>query len=183
MSPTGIFALLLTALLIDWMSIGPDSIRDRIAFCLALPAIRAGWDGSPADQWTVQLISTWIDQAKNSGNPTLAQAATAQLLGVLVGGLAVYCVGVLLPVRLSSKLGRFATLTFRRAGGAANPGAPGGPGRGSALRLNGRLWACAYLLGIMAELPAGLIGSLVLGGVNVLTAVATPLPNMLFGVS
>lgn len=180
MSPTGIFALLLTALIVDWMSIGPDSIRDRVAFLLGLPAIRAGWDGSPVDRWTVDMASTWIDQIKTSGNATLAQAATAQILGVLVGLLAIYCIGVLLPVKASAKLGRFAMLTFRKGGGGGGVAARGGGGSG--LRLNARLWLCAYLLGIMAELPGGLVGQLVEGAVNGLTSIVAPLPNTLFGV-
>lgn len=180
MSPTGIFALLLTALLVDWMSIGPDWVRDRLAFLLGLPAIRAGWNGSPADRWTVDMLSTWIDQIKASGNATVAQAATVQVLGVGVGLLAVYCVGVLLPVKASAKLGRFAMLTFRKGGAAGGGGAVG---KASGLRLNGRLWLCAYLLGIMAELPKGLVGAIVLGSVNGLTALVAPLPNTLFGVS
>lgn len=182
MSPTAIFALLLMALVIDWMSIGPDSIRDRVAFLLGLPAIRAGWDGSPVDRWTVDMASTWIDQIKASGNATLAQAATAQILGVLVGALAIYCIGVLAPVKWSSKLGRFATLSFRKGGGAAGGGVVGRTGGGSGLRLNARLWVCAYLLGIMAELPAGLVGELIEGAVDGLTGIVAPLPNTLFGV-
>lgn len=180
MKPTGIFALLLTALLIDWLSFGPDSVRDRLAFCLALPAIRAGWDGSALDRWTVDTLSTWIDQVKNSGNVTLAHAVTGDVIRVLVCLLGVYCVGVLLPARWSSKLGRFATLAFRGAGGPGG-GAVGKGGGG--LRLNVRLWACAWLLGMLVDLARGAVGELLLGGVNALSAVVTPLPATLFGVS
>lgn len=186
MSPTGIFALLLTALLIDWMSIGPDSVRDRVAFCLALPAIRAGWDGSPVDKQTVAVLAGFVDQAKRTGNATLAQASTATLVGVLVGGLVLYCVGCLLPDRAAGRLGPWARLAFRGGRGpAATPGGPAGP-RVAAVgryRLNGRLWACAWLLGLLAELPGGLIGQITLAAVDGLTSLVAPVPNILFGAS
>lgn len=185
MSPTGIFALLLIALLIDWMSIGPDSIRDRVAFCLALPAVRAGWDGSPVDKQTVAVLAGFVDQAKHTGNATLAQASTSMLVGVLVGGLVLYCVGCLLPERAAGKLGPWARLAFRAGRGAAAPAGPVGP-RGPAAgryRLNGRLWACAWLLGLLAELPGGLVGSVTLAAVNGLTSLVAPIPNIVFGAS
>lgn len=183
MSPTGIFAVLLLALVIDGMSIGSEAIRDRIAFCLGLAAIREGWDGSPVDTYTVAMLTAWIEEAKKTGNATLAQASTAALLGILVGLLAIYCVGVLMPAKWSAKAGQFATLSFRKGGGGAARVGPPGAGTGGKFRLNGRLWLCAYLLGLMAELPSGIIGSLVLGAVTGLVNVVAPLPNVLFGVS
>jgi hypothetical protein len=183
MSPTGVFATLLLALLIDWASIGPDSVRDRVAFCLGLAAIRVGWNGSPVDRYTVDLLTAWINEAKQSGNATLAQASTSALLGVLVAILALYCVGVLLPAKASAKLGHFALLTFSKRAAAVGGAGPAGAGRLAKYRLNLRLWACAWLLGMMAELPGGLIGRLVLGAIDGLIRVVAPLPNMLFGVS
>lgn len=178
MSPTGIFALLLLALLVDYSSFGPDSIRDRLAFLLGLAAIRSGWDGSPVDRYTVDFISGWIDQAKSTGNSSLAQASTAAIVGVLVALLALYCVGCLLPVKASAKLGGFALLAFTPGGGRA-----GGAGRMSKYRLNLRLWACAWLLGMMADLAGGAVGQTVNSLVDGLVTLVAPLPNFLFGVS
>lgn len=182
MSPTGVFAVLLTALMIDWMSIGRDSIRDRIAFLLALPAIRVGWDGSPLDQWTVQMLTVWIDEAKTTGNSTLAQASTSLILGVLVCALAAYCIGCLLPDRASTTLGDFARHSWSKAGGAAVAArAPGT--KPSKYRLNTRLWICAILLGMLADLPAGAVGGLIRAFIDALERIVAPLPNLLFGVS
>lgn len=183
MSPTGIFALLLTALLIDYTSFGPDSIRDRLAFLLGLAAIRSGWDGSPVDRYTVDFVSGWIDQAKSTGNTGLAQASTAAIVGVLVALLALYCVGCLLPVKASAKLGGFALLAFTPGGGAPAAASQGRPGRLSKYRLNLRLWTCAWLLGMMADLAGGAVGDTVNSLVNGLVALVAPLPNFLFGVS
>lgn len=181
MSPTAVFATLLIALVIDYMSIGADSIRDRVAFCLALPAVREGWDGSQLDLWTVQTIATFVDTAKRSGNGELAAANTALLVGVLIGILFIYCIGCLLPTKASAKLGKFAQLAF--SGGPARPG--GGPAMGGAskYRLNYRLWACAILLGMTAEMPNGLVGEASLGFVDGLTGIVAPVPSIVFGVS
>jgi hypothetical protein len=65
MSPTATALVLLLALVVDYMSVGPNSIRDRIAFLLAVPAIREGFNGSPLDGWTVDLL--------RSGDPAAAR--------------------------------------------------------------------------------------------------------------
>ena len=180
MSPTGVFAILLLALVVDWMSIGPNSVRDRIAFLLALPAIQVGWDGSPLDRWTVQMLTTWIDEAKNTGNSTLAQASTSMVLGVLVAVLAVYCVGCLLPEKTAVTLGDFAKHSFTKAGGAAVPRVPGA--RASKYRLNTRLWLCAIFLGMLADLPGGIVGTILRAFIDADTKIVAPIPNFLFGV-
>lgn len=183
------------ALVIDGMSIGNEGIRDRIAFFLGLAAIREGWDGSPVDRYTVDLLSGWIDAAKASGNASLsqdaalnsvgaplAQTATAQILGVIVAFIAIYVAGVMMPVKLSAKAGNWAKLSFGKKGGGAGAGPPGAGGAGK-FRLNAKLWVCAYALGIMAELPGGLIGTIVLGAVTGIVSAVSPLPNVLFGVA
>lgn len=167
MSPTGVAVLLLMALVVDWMSVGPNSIRDRLAFLLALPAIREGFDGSPLDQWTVGALSNLIDALKSTaGGSYIAGAVTGVVLSAAIGILAIYTVGVLLPDRLSKKLGRFAALTFPESG---------------IYRLNAKLWLCAILLGLLADLPGGAVGGILTGAVAALTEVVQPLPNLLFG--
>ncbi|GIJ51338.1 hypothetical protein Val02_82240 [Virgisporangium aliadipatigenens] len=186
MSPNSIFALLFMALMIDWLSIGPDDWRDRLAFCLGMPAIRAGWDGSPADRATIDLISTWVEEIKKTGNATLAQTSTASVISVLAAALAIYCFGVLAPAKWSNKLGKLALATFRGKSGAAAAGGPpvagprvGGKGR----QLNPKLWACAYLIAITVELTGGLVGMAAQGSVSALTKVVGFVPGLVFGVS
>ncbi|GAA1026796.1 hypothetical protein GCM10009557_05740 [Virgisporangium ochraceum] len=183
MSAAGIFATLLAALMVDGLSIFPQAWRDRIAFVLGLAAIREGWDGSPVDRYTVQLLSSWIDAAKATGNSTLAQAATAQILGVLVAAIAVYTAGVLMPPSWSAKAGELAKLSWSKGKGGAGPVGPPGSGGGAKFRLTSKLWMCAFLLGLMAELPKGIIGTLVLGIVTGIVNAVAPLPGVLFGVA
>jgi hypothetical protein len=167
MSPTATAMVLLLALVVDWMSVGPNSIRDRLAFLLAVPAIREGFNGSPLDGWTVdtlrQLVQSLLDATKGA---YIAGASINLLLGGLVGILWLYTVGCLLPMKASKKLGRFATLTFPQS---------------AMHRLNGRLWIAAILLGMLADLPRGIVGELTLGSVDFMTGIVAPIPTMLFG--
>ncbi len=111
MSPTGVAVLLMLALVVDYLSIGPNSIRDRLAFCLALPAIRQGFNDGPIDRWTVEALSNGIEALKNvAGGSYLAAAITSVVLGAGVTILAIYTVGALLPAKASKKLGRFAAI-------------------------------------------------------------------------
>lgn len=167
MSPSATAMVLLLALVIDYMSVGPNSIRDRIAFLLAVPAIREGFNGSPLDGWTVDTLRTLIQQLLDATKGAYIAGASINLLvGAAVGILWIYTIGCLLPVKASKKLGRFATLTF--------PQSP-------LYRLNGRLWIAAILLGMLADLPRGIVGELTLGSVDFLTNIVAPIPTMLFG--
>jgi len=167
MSPTATALVLLLALVIDWMSVGPNSVRDRVAFLMAVPAIREGFNGSPLDGWTVDLLNQVIGALLNATHGAYIAGASINLLvGGAVGILWIYTVGCLLPVKASRKLGRFATLTF--------PQSP-------IYRLNGRLWIAAILLGMLADLPRGIVGELTLGSVDFLTGIVGPIPTMLFG--
>lgn len=167
LSPTGVAILLLLALVIDYTSFGPDSIRDRIAFLMGLVAIQQGFNNSALDQWTVGAFTQLIDTAKSmAGGAYIAGAITQVVLSALVGILAIYTVGVLLPVKASAKLGKFATISFPASG---------------LNRINGRLWLMAILLGMLADLPGGAVGGLLSGGIAALAEVFQPLPNFLFG--
>ena len=167
MSPTATAMVLLLALVVDYMSVGPNSIRDRIAFLLAVPAIREGFNGSPLDGWTVDTLRRVITQLLDAtGGAYIAGASANLLIGAAVGVLWIYTVGCLLPVRFSKKLGRFATLTFPQS---------------ALFRLNGKLWFAAILLGMLADLPRGIVGELTNGFVNFLTGVVAPIPTVLFG--
>jgi hypothetical protein len=167
MSPTGVAVLLLLALVVDYMSIGPTWARDRLAFLMAVPALREGFDGSPADQQTVAAVAKLIQRLLDStGTARIAGASANFLVGVIVGLVIIYVVGCLLPTKLSKRLGRFATLTF--------PQSP-------MYRLNGRLWAAAAVIGMMSDLPGGLVGDAIRVAVDVLTSIMSPIPAALFG--
>ncbi len=168
MSPTGVAVVLLLALVVDYTSIGPDSIRDRIAFLIGLPAIREGFAGGPLDTWTVGLASKGIDALKSAAHGSyIAGAATSVILSAAVGVLAMYTVGALLPSKLSRRLGRFATIRFRSSG---------------LHHLNWHLWTCAALLGVLANLPQGGVGGTLRGSIDWLDAWVALLPSLLFGV-
>lgn len=167
MSPTATALVLLLALVIDYMSVGPNSLRDRLAFLLAVPAVREGFNGSPLDGWTVDTLRMLIQQLLDATKGAYIAGASINLLvGGMVGILWVYTVGCLLPVKASKRLGRFATLTF--------PQSP-------LYRLNAKLWLCAILLGMLGDLPRGIVGELTNGSIDFLTGIVAPVPAMLFG--
>jgi hypothetical protein len=167
MSPTGVAVLLMLALVVDYMSFGPNSVRDRIAFLIAIVSFRQGFNGSQLDQWTVGAATELINSLKGmTGGAYIAGAATQVVLSAAVGILAIYTVGCLLPVKANKKLGSFAELAFRQSG---------------AKRINTQLWVMAAILGMTAELPGGIVGSLLTASIDALTKVVSPLPNWLFG--
>lgn len=170
MTPTTVGVTLLLALMIDFSSFGPNSLRDRIAFVLATPAIREGFDGSPADQWTVQWLRRGIESLLDSppvSGSYLAGASANVLIGVVISVLWLYVVLCMLPAKpLTKRLGRAAAITFPAS---------------AQWRLNLPLWACAIALGLMADLPAGMVGSVCRASIDVLIAPITGLVVWLFG--
>lgn len=169
MSPTGVAVLLLLALVVDYLSVGPNSIRDRLAFLMALPAIREGFNGSPLDAWTVGALSNLIDTLKGMASGAyIAGAVTSVILGAGIGVLAIYTVGALLPNKFSNKLGKFAAMKFPTS---------------AIHRLNYKLWLCAALLGMLADLPGGLVGQMLTWSVDFLVSTTATIPFTLFGVS
>lgn len=168
MTPTGVACLLLLALVVDYMSIGPNSWRDRLAFLIALPVVREGFDDSPLDRWTVDALGDLIDTLlKMADGAYIAGASINALIGAAVSILFLYTIGALLPDKLSTKLGRFATLSF-----------PTSPMK----RINIKLWICAIFLGMLADLPRGLVGDVLTMFIDALVSVTALLPELLFGV-
>ena len=167
MSPTGVAVLLLLALVVDYMSVGPNSIRDRAAFLMGLVAVREGFNGSQLDAWTVDALSGAIDILKQmAGGAYIAGAVTQFVLSAAVGILAIWTVGALMPDKFATKLGRFAGIRFPDS---------------AIHRINYKLWICAVLLGLLADLPGGVVGGLLSGAIAALTEIFQPLPNFLFG--
>jgi hypothetical protein len=173
LSPTGVAAMLILAALVDYLSVGPDSVRDRIAFLIALPMIHIGFNDTPVDAFTVDALSRTIDTLKSAaGGSYIAGAATDAILSVLVACLALYTVGAVLPIKASKRLGAFAEIRFTAA-----------EAKKAQYRINTRLWVLAGLLGILADLPGGLIGELLRAVLALLTAVMSWVPMLLFGAS
>jgi hypothetical protein len=167
MSPTATLIVFMLALVIDWMSVGPNSIRDRIAFFLAVAAVREGFNDSPLDAYTVGLLGDTIARLLDStGGARIAGANINFTVGAAIGVLWIYTLGCVLPVKASKKWGRFATLSF--------PQSP-------LHRLNIQMWIIAFALGMMADLPQGAIGMMTGLSVEVVTTVVGPLPAFLFG--
>lgn len=168
MSPTAVAALFLLALVIDYLSIGPNSIRDRVAFCFAVVAWRVGFNGSQLDRWTVERLSAFINYGKSAaGDAYIANAVTSAVIGLFVGVLFIYTIGCLLPDKFSKRLGRVAAMALPTTG---------------IHRLNYKLWGCAFALGVLGDLPNGWVGQLAGGFVDLLTTLVTPVPNIVFGV-
>lgn len=167
MTPTTVAVLLLLALVVDYLSVGPDSIRDRLAFFLALPAIYEGFNESPLDKWTVGALTNVIQKGLDmTGGAYIAAASAQVVLSAAVGIYAIYTVGVLLPTNLSGKLGRFAGLHWGASG---------------IHRLNWQLWIAAIMLGMLCDLPGGVVGTILQWCVVTLAATVSFLPNWLFG--
>jgi hypothetical protein len=169
MTPTGDAVLLLLAVAVDYVSIGPNWLRDRLAFLMAIAAIYEGFNGSQLDAWTLarltDLIQFGLDQARDSG-AYIGAALAAPIVGVLVGCIWLYGLGALLPQRASKRLGRFASVNFPPSGIWA---------------LNYKLWAVAALLGLLGDVPLGWVGSLTEGTNQFLAALFAPLPGILLG--
>lgn len=167
MSPTSVAVLLLMALTIDYLTVGPPWLRDRVAFVFALVSIREGFDGSPLDRWTVAQAGAgirWLlDQ---TGNAYIAGAAVNVVLGAAVGCVAIYVIGQMLPPKLVNRLGRFAALKFKPS---------------PINKLNIQLWVCALIIGLMLDLPGGGVGQLLRWLYDLALNLVGPLPGLLFG--
>lgn len=168
MSGGSVFALMLLALFVDGAKVGADGLRHRVAFVFGLSAIKAGWDGSNIDRWTVGQMSGAIDAIARTGNPTLHLEYAPDVIGYLIGMVMLYAIGVMMPVRWARipLIGGMAKLAFGTTKG----------------RLNWRLWACAVTLGLMSDLTGGIVGGLVN---SIITDILVPfcghLPDKLFG--
>ncbi|GAB7039680.1 MULTISPECIES: hypothetical protein [Catenuloplanes] len=170
MTPTGVAVLLILALAIDYTSAGPASLRDRVAFLMAIPAIREGWNGSDADLWLTDRLTGVIQSALDmQGNAYIAGASASLLLGVAVFGVWLYGMACVVPdIKITQKYaGRFVTTQFPTT---------------DMYRINTRLWLIAIALGLFAELPGGNAGAITAGSVDWLAGFFAPLPGWIFGV-
>jgi hypothetical protein len=169
MSPTGVAVLLLMAFAVDYISIGPNWLRDRIAFTMYIAAIYEGFNGSRIDAWTLERLTgiiRWaLDQPMFTG-AYIVGASAAAVVGVLVFVVWVYGVGCLLPTKASKRLGRFASINFPASGVWA---------------VNGRLLAVAIILALFGDVPVAWVGDLTTGSNQMLAQLYAPLPRLLLG--
>ena len=167
MDAVTIMFLIAIALSIDYMSIGPDSLRDKIAFAIALPAIYGGWDGSTLDTKITDGIQQAIQSGLRSTGTTHSTAQMAQAgMRCLVFFVLVYAIGALMPEKWSKKCGRWAQINFKA---------------GSSDRLNKKLWGCAIVLGLLGGQLGGLSGSVLKNFLSFMTGATVGLPAALIG--
>lgn len=186
MSPLGVFTLLLLALIIDYTSAGPDSIRDIVAFTMALPAIADGWSGQWLAKWTVGWLGGVLETGmKHSGSEYMATISGAGMIGVMLGLLVFFATFCIIPAKIGAKfkVGKLSGLTFRsvkfgkKKGGIEDVADEGASKR----RLCFPLWACAIILGLLWPLAMGWAGDILQFEINSFAWVWKPIPNKLFG--
>lgn len=170
MSPTGVAALLVFAFVMDYFALGPAWLQVRVTFIAAVTAIRQGFDAGPLDTWTVEkatdVVKMALDQAKGS---YIAGAIPLSIVGIAVGVLSLYTIGLMLPAKLSAKLGRFVTAAFKETGRR---------------KVTWGLWGMAVPLALLAELPQGWMGLLTTFTVDEIYAfIGAPIPKLVFGVA
>lgn len=171
MTSIAIIFCIATAFGLDYGSFGPDW-REKLALLIAAPAIRAGWDGSAVDSWTVGVLRKILTAGLESTGPVVAVTALVDAaLIITVCAVAIWSLGMLMPTKASRRLGKFATLSF------------GGPNSGLK-KINPKIWVSALILGTMSDLiPGGLIGDGLRGTLDILTPLCNSLPSLLVGVS
>jgi len=169
MSPTGVAVLLLLAIAVDYISIGPNWLRDRLAFLMAVPAVYEGFNNSTADHWTFQRLTGFLEWALDQpilSGAYIGGASASAVLGILVFGVWLYGLGAILPAKFSKRLGRIATINFPPSGVWA---------------INWRLWIVAIALGLLGDVPVAWVGDLTEGTNQLLADVFAPLPRLLLG--
>lgn len=167
MSATATAVLFIIAFVFDYFSIGPAWLQTRLVFMSVVTAVRVGFDDSPLDKWTVDnaagIIQAALDQAKGA---YIAGASANFIVGCIVAILSIWTIGCMLPLKASKKLGRIATAQFKETG---------------LRKINPMVWGLAIPLGLLADLPAGWIGTLTDFCVDLYAMVTSPLPSLIFG--
>lgn len=169
LSPTAVAALVVIAWIVDFFSVGPAWVQTRLVFATVVTFVRQGFDDSPLDKWTVdkaaELIQSLLNQAHGS---YIAGAAADMIVGFIIFGLFIFCLGCMLPVKWAKKTGRFSTLQFKETG---------------LRKMNWQIWGMAVPLGLLADLPNGFAGTMCDVFVNLCVFTTGPIPALLFGAS
>lgn len=160
--------LLLLALTIDYMSIGPTNARDIFAFFLELPCIHYGWNGSTPDVKLTAFLNSGVGQILQSLGVNGSSADIAQMtragVKVVIFAVMLYVIGSIVPAKYSAKAGSWAKLSFK-----CNS------------RINWKLTSCAIFLGLCGDQLGGLAGAVFMTTVSCVTGVTVGLPELLVG--
>jgi hypothetical protein len=170
MSPTAVAALLIFGFVIDYFALGPAWLQVRLTFISAVVGFRQGFDAGPLDTWTVEKATDVVKMALAQAEGSyIAGAIPLSIVAIAVGGLSIYTIGLMLPAKLSKKLGRFVTVAFKETG---------------VRKISWAVWGMALPLALLAELPQGWLGLLTTFTVDELYAfVGAPIPKLIFGVA
>jgi hypothetical protein len=167
LSPTAVASLVVAAFIIDFFAVGPAAFQTRAVFVLVATFSRQGFDDSPLDKWTVdkaaELIQSGLDQ---TGGAWIAGASANAIVGMLIGALAIFCLGNILPQKWSRRTGRLATLQWKET---------------QLRKINAPVWIVAAVFGMLSDLPDGLIGWLCDAMSNICLFISGPVPEILFG--
>jgi tetrahydromethanopterin S-methyltransferase subunit D len=167
LTDVAIVMLLSIAFAIDFMSIGVDTIRDKVAFLLSLPAIHACWADSSLDAGLTQGMRQLIEAGfQTTGTKRDVAQLSAAGIKCMIFFTLVYVIGVLVPNKWAAKAGKWATYSFKMK---------------QTSRINYKLWGCSFILGVFGGQLGGLSGSILTSALDTLTAVTAGVPNMLIG--
>jgi hypothetical protein len=178
MTPTGVAVTIMLAVLIDMMSVGPNSIRDRVAWVFAVTAIRDGFSGSDIERNTVGKVADALAAGlKQTGDAYIHAADANKIVGAVIGCIWIFTICALVPDSWASRMGPAARMRFGRRHSLTvdDGGASSGP------RLNYWLWGSAFLVGISGHLAQGAIGASIDIVLNTIVWPVVWLMTFLFG--
>lgn len=166
MSPAQTFLVLVIAFALDFWSIGRNSIRDRIAFFMALAAFYVGFRNSSIAKSAIDTLNNiTVESSKLLGDAYIAKGMAAAGLTVITVLLFIYTLLCLAPEKWTDRLGPYAKRSFQ-----------------SKSRVNLQLWGCAFFLAILAEVPKGWFGSLIRLFVQLDVAIWSAVARTAFGI-
>jgi hypothetical protein len=157
--------VLMVALLIDYLSVGPTEGRDRIAFLLEFPCIHYGWDGSTLDLKLTEFLHSGAQRMLiNLGVRGDIAEMTNAVVKVAIFAVMLYVIGVMVPKSATRHLGGWAKLDFSCKS-----------------RINWKLTSCAIFLGLVGDQLGGLAGAIYVTTVSCVTGLTVGLPQLLVG--
>ena len=181
LSPTGVAVLLEVVLVIDAMGIMPKWLSLRIVFLGGMAALRDGFQGSFAENWTVGQVAKLINKGLHSTHCAYIAGASANLIiGSAVGLVGIYCLGCMLPARSSGKLGRFTQLSFEGKKSAKTKASGDAPTKAK-WGLTVKVWILAAILGIFCDLVGGGLGLVLRYVIYIVSCVGAAILLPLFG--
>ncbi len=170
MSPSGVAVLFMMVMGLDYLSLGPDWLRDRILLIFGIAAWRDGFDGSQLDQWTLEKVTNGIDLLLTLDKLAyIGGASAAIVVGCAISILAVWALGALMPDKpwVTKYAGKWAKIDLPSS---------------NLHQLNYKIHAVGAALGMFSDLaPGGALGGWVDAGTNWTTQMAAAAVMFLFG--